>query len=243
MPTNKDFKRVVRARMTKTGESYTAARAQLLKKPPTPTVTSPSRARNAGRRPTATSTLPAEYAQIAGMSDAAVKAKTGCAWPRWVKSLDYHGAASLSHREIAALIRETYRLDSWWAQMVTVGYERIRGLREIGQRRDGHFEVNKTKTIPVSVAVLRRACASARVRSHWLPDTSLTVGKTARRNSIRWRWSDGTGVQLFFVAKGTEKSQITVQHTKLPDKDAAARMKVFWGERLQALARYLVSAR
>ena len=32
MPTNKDFKRVVRARMTKTGESYTAARAQLLKK-------------------------------------------------------------------------------------------------------------------------------------------------------------------------------------------------------------------
>jgi hypothetical protein len=33
MPTQKDFKRLVRARMAKTGEAYTAARAQLLRKP------------------------------------------------------------------------------------------------------------------------------------------------------------------------------------------------------------------
>ncbi|MBI2535860.1 MAG: SRPBCC domain-containing protein [Gemmatimonadetes bacterium] len=32
MPTNKDFKRLVRARMRKTGEAYTAARVSLLKK-------------------------------------------------------------------------------------------------------------------------------------------------------------------------------------------------------------------
>ena len=32
MPTQKDFKRVVRSRMEKTGESYTAARLQVLKK-------------------------------------------------------------------------------------------------------------------------------------------------------------------------------------------------------------------
>ena len=31
MPTDKDFKRLVRGRMHKTGESYTAARAQLRK--------------------------------------------------------------------------------------------------------------------------------------------------------------------------------------------------------------------
>jgi len=31
MPTDKDFKRLVRGRMQKTGESYTAARAQLRK--------------------------------------------------------------------------------------------------------------------------------------------------------------------------------------------------------------------
>jgi hypothetical protein len=37
MTTNKDFKRLVRGRMQKTGESYTAARANLLKHSPTPT--------------------------------------------------------------------------------------------------------------------------------------------------------------------------------------------------------------
>ena len=40
MPTQKDFKRLVRRRMQKTGESYTAARAQLLEH--TPGRTSPS---------------------------------------------------------------------------------------------------------------------------------------------------------------------------------------------------------
>jgi hypothetical protein len=34
MPTGKDLKRLVRDRMKKTGESYTAARMQLLKKKP-----------------------------------------------------------------------------------------------------------------------------------------------------------------------------------------------------------------
>jgi hypothetical protein len=44
MPTQKDLKRLVRARMKKTGESYTAARARLLAKRP------PRRsARGAGR--------------------------------------------------------------------------------------------------------------------------------------------------------------------------------------------------
>src|SRR5256712_6672198 len=57
MPTNKDFKRLVRARMRKTGEAYTAARAQLLSKrhapapppPPPPPPTPAAHAPPAGR--------------------------------------------------------------------------------------------------------------------------------------------------------------------------------------------------
>lgn len=48
MPKNKDLKRLIRARMEKTGESYTAARSHLLSKD---------------------LPLPAEYAQLAGMRD------------------------------------------------------------------------------------------------------------------------------------------------------------------------------
>jgi hypothetical protein len=47
MPTDKDFKRLVRARMGKTGEAYTTARAHLRPKPtsiPTSPGSSPSRA-------------------------------------------------------------------------------------------------------------------------------------------------------------------------------------------------------
>src|SRR3954467_11720027 len=39
MPKQKDLKRLVRARMQKTGEAYTAARAQVLRKPRTPRTT------------------------------------------------------------------------------------------------------------------------------------------------------------------------------------------------------------
>ena len=60
MTIQRDFKRLVRARMHKTGESYTAARLQILNK------TRPN------RQPAAPS--PAEYAALAGMSDAAIKA-------------------------------------------------------------------------------------------------------------------------------------------------------------------------
>jgi hypothetical protein len=83
MPTEKDLKRLVRARMKKTGESYTAARAQLLKKK--------EYARS-------------DYAEIAGMSDASVKEATGCTWERWVSTLDRAGAMQKSHGEIAKIV-------------------------------------------------------------------------------------------------------------------------------------------
>jgi hypothetical protein len=226
MPANKDFKRLVRARMTKTGESYTTARMQLLThRPPTP-----SRARPAPH--------PADYARIAGMSDAAVKAKTGCTWERWVRSLDHYGAADLSHREIAKLIRDKYKTPSWWSQMVAVGYERIRGLRDRGQRRDGAYEAGKSKTLPVSVSRLYRGFSDGRQRTRWLPQP-CTIRTARRDKAMRLRWPDGTLVQVGFIRKGARKSQVAVRHTRLPTQAAAARMKAFWGERLEALATLL----
>ena len=117
MPTNKDFKRLVRARMRKTGEAYTAARAQLLSKKHAP-----------APAPTPLATAP-DYATLAGRSDAALKANTGCTWERWVKALDRVAAHTWPHRRIAEYVSEKYKVPGWWAQTVTVGYERIKGLR------------------------------------------------------------------------------------------------------------------
>src|SRR3977135_376892 len=95
MPLNKDLKRLVRARMTKTGEAYTAARAHIIKKPKTATVSKAA-------LPAVNKTI--DYAKKAGTSDATIKAKTGCTWERWVHTLDHHGAQEMSHREIATLV-------------------------------------------------------------------------------------------------------------------------------------------
>jgi len=234
MPSQKDLKRLVRRRMTKTGESYTAARAQLLKSskaaPPAKRAVSPA---------PASVVAPAGYAKLAGMSDAAVKAATGCDWKKWVEALDYAGAHQWSHRAIADHLHQKFKVPAWWTQMVTVGYERIKGLREVGQRRGGDYEASKSRTYPVPVATLFGAFANARTRVRWLPGVKLTVRKTNPNRSVRITWEDDTAVDVWLVTRGADKSSVQVQHRKLPDRESIARLKTYWGERLDALGTML----
>jgi hypothetical protein len=220
MPTNKDFKRLVRARMQKTGEAYTTARVHLLQK--------------------REQLQPADYARRAGMmSDAALKAKTGCTWERWVKALDRVQAHTWPHREIAEYVYEKYHVPGWWSQTVTVGYERIKGLRAIGQRRGGGFEATKSKVFAVPLARLYRAWSDGRTRTRWLPGVELTIRTATPQKAMRITWPDKTSVALGFTGKGAVKSQVQIQHGKLPDKAAATGMKRYWEERLAALGKLL----
>jgi hypothetical protein len=218
MPANKDFKRLVRGRMQKTGESYTTARAHLRK-----------------QKPGTVSPAPRDYPKLAGRSDAILKEKTGCTWERWVKALDHVKAYTWPHREIARHVQEKYKVPGWWAQTVTVGYERIKGLRAVGQRRDGSFEANKSKTFAVPLAKLYAAFHDARTRARWLPGVDLTVRAATREKSMRITWPDKTSVVVGFSGKGGGKCQVALTHEKLPDRDSATRVKQYWAERLGAL--------
>src|SRR5437667_7591785 len=228
MPANKDFKRLVRTRMRKTGESYTTARMQLL-----------DRKRSAIRpEPTAsaaTVVAPTDYAKIAGMSDAAVKAKTGCTWERWVTALDYHGADAWSHRAIAEFVHEKYKVPDSWTQMVTVGYERIKGLRARGQRRDGSYEATKSRTFDVPVTALYDAWADKSVRDRWLDDTNAKIRTATAPKSIRLGLADGSILAVGFLPKGKTKSSVAVSQNKLPDRETATRLKQYWSDKLDAL--------
>lgn len=235
MTAQKDFKRVVRARMHKTGESYTAARARLLTKPLARSST-PAAPPAPPAPPTPFAPPARDYAKLAGLSDAAVKQATGCNWDAWVKALDYAKADTWSHRALAEHVREKYKTPDWWSQMVVVGYERIKGLRAIGQRRDGGFEASRSKTVPVPVSRLFRAFGDKRLRAKWLGQPDLTVRKATRDRSMRITWPDGASVEVWFVSKGAGKSLVQVQHTGLPDRAAVDRLKRYWGERLTALA-------
>ena len=221
MPTNKDFKRLVRARMQQTGEAYTTARTQLLSKKVRP-APAPTPAK-------------VDYAALAGMSDAAIKEKTGCTWERWVVALDYVHAYQWPHRDIAEYVYEKYKISGWWAQSVTVGYERIKGLRAIGQRRDGGFEANKSKVFAVPLGTLYRAFHDTRTRGRWLPGVKLTIRTATANKSMRITWPDHTSVALGFYRKGAAKSQVAISHGKLPDRKTMDQLKAFWADRLGAL--------
>jgi len=230
MPSQKDFKRLVRARMRKTGESYTAARAQLLAKP--------SRSRTAEKAPRPAAPA-VDYAKLAGMSNEVVKEKTGCQWDRWVKSLDHHGAAMLPHREIVDVIQAKYKVGDWWAQMVAVGYERIKGLRARGQRRDGSYEATKSRTYNVPIATLHHAFADATIRRRWLDEPGVTVRTSTPPKSIRLGLADGSIIAVGFTSKGDAKSMVALSHAKLRSKEEAEQVKQKWGGRLNALAEAL----
>ena len=128
MTTHRSFKRLVRARMEKTGESYTAARAMLL----------------AAEEP--------DGSWLA-TSDEAIRERTGRGWEEWFDRLDGWGLTE--HREIARRIAAELGIDplAWNAQAITMSYERTRGLRVAGQRADG-FAVTAQKTVPVPVEAL-----------------------------------------------------------------------------------------
>lgn len=209
MTIRKDFKRLVRVRMRKTGESYTAARAQLLR--------------------------PSDYAKLGGKSDAILKARTGCTWERWVKALDRVKAHAWSHREIATYIVKTYKIPGWWAQSITVGYERIKGIRAVGQRRDGSFEASKSRTFAVPLDTLYTAFDEPRIRARWLPGVDLTVRTATRGKSMRITWPDKTSVEVLFESQGAGKSRVALAHVKLADQAAATQAKAFWAGRLDTL--------
>lgn len=234
MTKQKDLKRLVRARMEKTSESYTAARANLLAKK-----TRRVAVAEVAPLPAPPPPAPPAYAELAGMSDAALEAKTGRTWAGWVETLDALGASTWPHGDIAAYVYEKQDVPGWWAQTVTVGYERIKGLRDIGQRRGGGYEASKSKTVPVSVARLRKALTDRRERARWLGDAQPTLRKTTSEQSVRFTWEDGTPVVFWLVAKGENKSQVAVTHEKLATKADAEARKVYWGGRLAALAALL----
>ena len=215
MTRQKSFKRRVRERMAKTGESYTAARRMLIAQ---------------GHRPEAA--VPQFEPPVA---EERVVEATGRGWQAWFELLDGWEAATRSHTEIARWLREEHGVDGWYSQSITVGYERARGLRAPGERPDG-FAAGASRTIAVPVERLFEAFADETRRERWLPGAELRVRTATAPRTARYDWEDGsTRVIVGFDGVGEAKSRVALSHERLPDADAADEMKAWWRERLTAL--------
>lgn len=173
------------------------------------------------------------------IGDEAIRKGSGKSWDEWVQLLDAWGAAERPHDEIARYVCDL-GVDGWWAQGVTVGYERIKGLRAYGQRRDGRFEGSASKTFPVPVERLFAAWTDQSERNRWLEPGILTL-RTARDNrSARFDFAGESGIfALWFTDKGLGKSSVALTFDKLPSKEAADAFRETWKAHLASLAKHL----
>ena len=215
MTQHKTFKRRVRARMAKTGESYTAARRMLI-------------ARGDRPEPVAADFRPP-------ISEERLVAATGRGWQDWFALLDEWNAKEQSHTEIARRLTSVHEVAGWYAQSITVGYERARGLRAVGQHASG-WSITATRTIAVPVERLYEAFTDTAARERWLPGAELSVRTATAPKSARYDWEDGsTRVIVGFEALADGRSRIALAHERLPDADAADAMKQYWRDALTAL--------
>ncbi len=160
---------------------------------------------------------------------------TGKNWDEWLEVLDEAGAERRTHTEIARWLTDEQGVPGWWAQSITVGYERARGLREPGQRADG-WSVTASKTVEVPVEDLFAAFEKESIRSQWLPEADLHLRTAKAPVSARYDWGDGmTRLIVGFESLGPDKSRLALEHEKLPDSEVADHMKTWWRQRVSEL--------
>jgi hypothetical protein len=172
------------------------------------------------------------------MKDEAVKAKTGKDWAEWFAIFDAAGGAKMSHKEIVAIARE-HGAGSWWQQMVTVEYERARGLRQKFESCDGDVRVNASRTINAPAEAVFAAWADPEKRELWLPKSGLTIRKATCPKSLRITWSDETNVDVLMTPKGDSKCSCNVEHGKLGSTDQVEPRKAFWAEAMARLKEFV----
>ncbi len=239
------LKQTIRARAAQTGERYTTARRHVLNEA--------AKARVDAPRPAA---KPAASSLTKGaVSDARVTEKTGQALDHWFDVLDRFGGPDKGHTALARHLHETHDVERWYAQGITVAYERARGVRTLNQRVSGEYEMSVTKTVAANPRAIVKAFTDARRRRRWLEaaDEELTnalsralTAKTSKGFVIRpdgmgryrYRWGTTT-VQLHLIPKGPDRTSVVITHMKLSGAVALEERRAQWRVALAALARHL----
>ena len=235
------LKKQIRARARKTGESYTAARHQLLE-PRTPRpLTTP--------RPSADAFVPASLRK----GEARLVERTGHGSNHWFAVLDAFGAAQKGHTAAARHVGKDHGVDGWYAQQITVQYERARGLRAVNQRSSGEYEVSVSKVLPCDVGAVARALCDTRGRASWLRGTEAWLRKDLEaalrgakglrlrdRGDARLRFRTKTAtVDLSIDPKPGGRASFVASNMKLKAKEDIDRYRTAWRKVLETLSRHL----
>jgi hypothetical protein len=234
------LKQIIRARAAKTGERYTTARRHVLKEvPPQPAA--------------ADSTQPEVRPQATRfISDDTFRKKTGHSLDYWFDVLDRFGGVEKGHTLSARHLYEEHDVEGWYAQGITVAYERARGVRVANQRCDGEYEVSVSKVIPATASQVIEALTVPGVRKRWVVgldphlvgaltralDGPASKGIIVRADGLgrfRYKWDDTT-VQLYLLPKGEGKVSLVATNSKLASAHVVEERRTKWRAALSALA-------
>jgi hypothetical protein len=173
-------------------------------------------------------------------SDEAVRRATGKSWKEWFGLLDKSGAKKKKHKEIAQWVFDKHlgkknsninvaTSGGWWSQMVTVEYERSRGLRKVNQNEQGFLAaVHKTFALSRREFVRRWSALPAVKKLEPTPTRS-------KRPMLRYKAKQGI-VVVTMDEKPGGKLRVMVEAARLPTKTVLERERAFWRGTLDSLA-------
>jgi hypothetical protein len=247
MTRDRALKQLIRARAAKTGEHYTTARRHVLKD--IQQRTEPS----VRPRPTVAPRAAVAASSKGGVSDARSLEKTGHDLDHWFTVLDRFGAAEKGHTAAARHLHDDHHVDGWYAQGITVAYERARGVRALNQRCDGEYEVSVSKVMVGDTKSAIKALAETPRRQRKDVDAGLMNALSAALDSptskgfvvradgqarFRYKW-DGTTVQLYLLPKPGGKVSVVAANSKLSGPAMVEERREQWRSALKAVARTL----
>ena len=180
-----------------------------------------------GRIKLQTASLGRPWIATPEVDNEAVEAATQRSWDEWCDVIDAWDGRDEGHAAIAAYLYDEHPVDRWWAQTITVGYERITGLRLPYQMPDGTFTATKTRTLAVAPQELREMLLDSERRTDLFPglETELRSGPTSK--AIRLKI--GPGIALVSLEpRGQDGTTITVAHEQLPAFELVEEWKHYW---------------
>ena len=186
--------------------------------------------------PSAQPTRPGSRTWVAApeQDDATVQARTGRTWDQWRAVIDGWSGHDQGHTEVARWLEEEHGVEGWWAQSVTVGWERITGRRLPGQVADGTFTASRSATITTDAALLGDLLRDEEARAWLFPGLEPALRSRPSSKNVRIALTTGV-VEIAIAAKAAGRATITVQHGKLPSSAEVTRWKAYWGDWLAAL--------
>jgi hypothetical protein len=174
------------------------------------------------------------WAADPGTDDGLVQERTGRGWDEWRALIDAWPGHTDGHTAVARWLEQTHGIDGWWAQQVTVGWERISGRRLPNQLADGTFTAGRSATLTVDADTLRARLLDAERRSALFPNHATELRSRPTSKSIRLAFEEGVA-EVAIASKPDGRVTITIQHQKLPTPDAVTTWKAFWGDWLAGL--------